>query len=361
MSTNSPIRVAVLGYGLAGAVFHAPLIAAVPEMQVTGIVTTNAERQRQATTDFPNAKIYSTADALWADAANFDLAVVATPNLLHTEQAVAAMEHGLTVVIDKPMVVTTADLATLKDASSRTGQRYTPFQSRRWDGDFLTLRRIIFTDTLGPIVRLESRMDRYRPVPKPDAWRELTTTAMGGGLLFDLGSHLIDQATQLFGTPETVYAELPHRRPGSLVDDDSFVALHFASGVDAHLYMSQVARIAGPRYVARGLHGTYEKFGVDPQEDALRKGERPGMPNWGHEPQSAWGRIVTEQNDLLFHGHVETLPGAYEQYYQHVADAIRTGDALPVDPDDAALTMRIIIAAQHSASEHGLVSLAAIH
>jgi predicted dehydrogenase len=175
--------------------------------------------------------------------------------------------------------------------------------------------------------------------------------------LYDLGSHLIDQALVLFGWPKCVYAEVEKRRPGAQVDDDTFVALHFASGVQAHLWMSAVTRIPGPRMRISGLRGTYEKWGLDPQEDALRSGMRPGDPGWGLEARERWGRLSTDVSGIPIDGVVEMLPGAFERYYALLRDALITGGPPPVNPADAVATLHIIEAAQQSAHEGRIVEL----
>ena len=354
-----PLRVAIIGYGLAGAVFHAPLVAATGGMTVAGIVTSNPERQQRAARDFPSAIILPSAEHLWHDPSRFDLVVVASPNRTHVPLGIAAMQAGLPVVIDKPMAATAADAERLIATSKATGRLLTAFQNRRWDGDFLTVRQLLATEPelLGSIIRFESWFMRYRPVPRPGAWRELPDPEEAGGLLYDLGSHLIDQALVLFGQPLRVYAEVEKRRPGVLVDDDTFVALQFADGVRAHLWMSVLARIPGPRMRVSGLHGTYEKWGLDPQESALQSGMRPGDAGWGMEPQERWGRLSTDIGKLHFDGPVETLPGAYETFYSLLRDALLHGGEPPVDPAGVVATLRVIEAAQRSAQNGAVVEL----
>jgi len=358
-TNEATIRTAIIGYGLAGAVFHAPLVAATAGMQVSAIVTSNAERARMAREHYANVKIYAHVDELWQDAAHYDLVVVATSNNMHVPLGIAAMRAGLPVVIDKPMAATFADAERLIAVSKETGKLLTVFQNRRWDNDFLTVRKLLDADLLGPITRYESRFERYRAQPRTGIWRESADPADAGGQLYDLGSHLIDQALFLFGQPEQVYAEVARRRPKAQVDDDAFVALQFHTGIKAHLWMSQVARIAGARMRVSGLRGTYEKWGLDPQEDMLRTGGRPGKPGWGVEPREQWGRLSTDIGESGIHidGPIETVPGAYEQYYAQVRHALLAGGPPPVDPASAALTIRIIEAAQRSASEKIIVKL----
>ncbi|GCE19821.1 Gfo/Idh/MocA family oxidoreductase [Dictyobacter kobayashii] len=329
-------------------------------MKVAAIVTSNKERQQSAHTRYPDANIIEHVSELWQNAASYDLAVVATSNNMHVPLGIAAMRAGLPVVVDKPMAATVADAQQLLDASRETGQPLTVFQNRRWDNDFLTVQKLLSANLLGPLTRFESRFERYRPTPRQGAWRESADPQAAGGQLYDLGSHLIDQALHLFGKPSSVYAEMFLRRPGAQVDDDSFVALQFPSGITAHLWMSQVARISGQRMRVSGLNGTYEKWGLDPQEDALRAGKQPGDPDWGREPRDLWGHLSTDlgENSVHFDGPIETVPGAYEQYYAQVRDALTKGAPMPVDPSSVLEVIRVIETAQTSAREHCTIPIA---
>ncbi|HET8843305.1 MAG TPA: Gfo/Idh/MocA family oxidoreductase [Ktedonobacteraceae bacterium] len=359
LSSDKSLRVAIIGYGLAGAVFHAPLIASTGGMHVAAIVTSDPERRMQALRDFPKVKLYAAVEELWRDASRYDLVVVATPNRLHVPLGVAALHAGLPVVIDKPMAASVAEARKLLEVSKETGRLLTVFQNRRWDNDFRTVRSLLDADLdlLGVVTRFESRFERYRPTPKHGAWRERAAPGEAGGLLYDLGSHLIDQALLLFGKPSRVYAEVDKRRAGVQVDDDTFVALHFASGVRAHLWMSSVARISGPRMRISGLRGTYEKWGLDPQEQALRDGMRPGHLEWGREPRDKWGHLSTDISGIHIDGPIEMLPGAYEQFYTFLRVALILGGPPPVDPYEAIEVLRIIEAAQESARLGKIVNL----
>ena len=210
----------------------------------------------------------------------YDLVVIATPNRLHVPLGIAALEAGLPVVIDKPMAPSVAEAQKLIEASQRTGKLLTVFQNRRWDSDFRTVRSLLDADLdlLGTVTRFESRFERYRPTPRHDAWRELGGSDEAGGLLYDLGSHLIDQALILFGTPTKVYAEIERRRAGVQVDDDTFVALQFASGVRAHLWMSSVARIPGPRMRISGLRAPTKNGGWTPRRARCGTACGPAIP-----------------------------------------------------------------------------------
>lgn len=346
---SDPVRVGVIGYGLAGAVFHAPLVATTPGMIVAAIVTGNPDRQAQAQRDHPEAAIYATVDDVWANRESLDLIVVAAPNRAHVALALAALDAGLPVVVDKPFAPSSAEAQRVIEAAERAGRPLTVFQNRRWDNDFLTIQRLIVADLLGPLSRLESRFERFRPAPKAGAWRELDAPEEAGGLLFDLGAHLIDQALVLFGRPVSVYAEMLTRRPGALVDDDTFVALRFANDAMAHLWMSASVRHPGPRFRVVGLRGMYVKDDLDPQEEALRTGMRPGMEGWGLERPERRGKLWTQVGEVALASRVESAPGRYEAFYAAIRDAIREGAPVPVNPRDALLALRVIEAAKESA------------
>jgi predicted dehydrogenase len=359
----SSVRVAVIGYGLAGSVFHAPLVSVTPTMTLAAIVTASAERQAQARRAYPHAQILKSVDELWSNATSYDLVVVAAPNRAHVTLGIAALQAGLPVVIDKPLAASVADAERLLAVSKQTGLMLSVFQNRRWDNDFLTVQKIVSAGLLGKVTRFESRYERYRLAPRPHAWREMAASEEAGGLLYDLGSHLIDQAYVLFGKPTHVYAEMDLRRPQAVVDDDTFVALHFEHGVRAHFWMSLVSRLPAQRVRVNGLLGTYEKWGLDPQEDALRMGMRPGDAGWGQEPREHWGRLSIESGGssdssrVHIDGQVETVPGAYQNYYALLAEALLHGGQAPVDPLGVIDVLRVIEAAQKSAREGSVVEL----
>ena len=353
-AVEPPLRVGLIGYGLAGATFHAPLIRVRPDLQLSSIVTKDLERRARAHHDHPDAQLLSTPKELWARAADHDLIIVATPNSSHAPLAEAAIDAGLNVVVDKPLAVTSAQGRSLVEHAVARGVLLTVFQNRRWDGDFRTVRNLLDDGELGAVIRFESRFERWRPAVRAGAWREQAAPEEGGGLLYDLGSHLIDQANVLFGQPRLVYAELEQHRQGAQVDDDTFVALTYKGGVRAHLWMSAVAAAPGPRFRVLGLSGMYEKHGLDPQEEALRQGISPDRSNWGTEPPDRWGTL----SDGEISRPIETVPGAYPEFYAHVARALREGKPPPVDPIDAVRTLEVIEAARRSATLGTTVPLA---
>jgi predicted dehydrogenase len=354
---QTAFRVAIVGYGHAGSVFHAPLIAATPGLRVAAIVTSSPHRALLAQSAYPEARILASADIIWRNARDYDLAVVATPNRTHVDIGLAAIGAGLPVVVDKPVAATVADARRLADAAQHANRLVSVFHNARWTIPFLTARRVMASGVLGPIASLEARLERFRPSPVPGAWRERGDPPEAGGLLYDLGSHLIDQALELFGLPTHVYAELGRRRPGSQVDDDTFVSLSFAGGARAHLWMSYVARLPGPALRLVGLRGTYVKVEADPQEAALRSGIGPDDAGWGVETPDRWGRLSTDVDGLQADGALESARGGYDQFYRQLVRALRDGGPPPVDIEDAVAGLRVIEAAQRSASLRTVVSL----
>ncbi|MGC0377077.1 Gfo/Idh/MocA family oxidoreductase [Streptomyces sp. SAI-229] len=354
--TGTPLRVGLVGYGLAGSVFHAPLIAATEGLALDTVVTSNPERQRQARDEFPDVRLAATPDELFARAGELDLIVVASPNRTHVPLATAALKAGLPVVVDKPLSGTAAEARGLADLAEERGLLLSVFQNRRWDNDFLTLRGLIDDGELGDVYRFESRFERWRPQLK-GGWRESGDPAEIGGLLYDLGSHVVDQALVLFGPVTTVHAEADVRREGARTDDDTFIALTHANGVRSHLYVSATTAQLGPRFRVLGSKAGYVKHGLDPQEAALRDGLRPG-PGWGLEPEELWGRIGAGESPVTGGGSpVPTLPGDYPAYYAAVAKALIEGAPNPVTAREAAAALDVLEAARRSALEKVTVTL----
>jgi scyllo-inositol 2-dehydrogenase (NADP+) len=356
MSTSAPgpFSVGLVGFGLAGSAFHAPLIATTPGLRLDAVVTTDPERRAQLHREYPDARALDSADQLFAERDAFDLVVIASPNRTHVPLARAALTAGLATVVDKPLAATAAEARELCELADATGTLLTVFQNRRWDGDFLTLRNLIAEGALGRVHRFESRFERFRPHPKT-GWRELADPAEVGGTLYDLGSHLIDQALTLFGPAESVYAEVDTRRAEALVDDDSFVALTHVSGVCSHLWTSALTPLAGPRLRVLGDAGGYVKYGMDPQEADLRDRRRPddGRP-WGREDPEASGTLGTDESSTT----ILTEPGDYPAFYAGVAAALADPEVgPPVDPRDAVATLTVLEAAKQSATAKSVVSV----
>jgi predicted dehydrogenase len=355
--TTAPLRVALVGYGLAGSVFHAPMIAAAEGLTLDTVVTSNPERAAQARAEHPDVRVAASADELWPRSGELDLLVVASPNRTHVPLATEALRRGLHVVVDKPIAGTAAEARELARLAEERGLLLSVFQNRRWDGDFLTLRKLIDDGALGEVQRFESRFERWRPQPK-GGWRESADPAELGGLLYDLGSHIVDQALHLFGPAESVYAEVDTRRPGARIDDDVFIAVTHAGGVRSHLYASATTAQLGPRFRVLGSKAGYVKYGLDPQENALREGLRPASEGerWGHEPKEMWGALGAGESPLTGGGEpVPTLPGDYPSYYRAVAAAVSGGGPNPVTALEAADALAVLEAAARSARDGGTV------
>ena len=347
------VKVGIIGYGIGGRVFHAPLIAATSGLRLTAIVTANTDRALQARAEHPGAAVLDHPDRLYDLTEPLDLVVVTTPNRTHVPLARQAIAARIPVVVDKPFAPTARQGAELIEDAKTSGVMLTVFQNRRWDSDFLTLRRVLESGRLGNVFRFESRFDRWRPEVS-DNWRDFGDPEEAGGLLYDLGDHIIDQALQLFGPAVDVYAELDRRRPGAVVDDDVFVAITHADGTRSHLWASALAGSLNPRFRVLGDAGTFTKYGLDPQEPQVLAGVRPGDPDWGVESPS--NAAVIDAGT----GKPDTVPtetGRYEQFYAHVRDAVRETGAVPVDPQDSVDGLKVIEAARRSATERRVVTV----
>ncbi|HOB56534.1 MAG TPA: Gfo/Idh/MocA family oxidoreductase [Rhodoglobus sp.] len=339
-TTTTPIRTGIIGFGLAGRVFHAPFIATNPAFRLDLISTANPDRAAEAAAQHPGAEIVATPDELLARAGDLDLVILASPAHTHLEQGLAALEAGAAVVIDKPFVPTVSDAKKLIAAAEDADRVLTVFQNRRWDGDFLTVKRLIAEGALGTVHRFESTFERWSG-PNRDRWQDTTTIEQGAGITYDLGSHLVDQALQLFGPAVVEQAELQIVRDGAVSDDDAFISLLHSSGVRSHLTMSRAAAQSGPRFRVLGSESGYTVYGLDGQEPALKLQKWPGSDGYGVTPESEWGLLGIDGSEAGLTP-VPTEPGDYPAFYAGVAAAIRDGAPAPVDPRDALEVVRIL-------------------
>ncbi len=331
------IRTALIGFGTAGRVFHAPFLHGDPEYSLDVVVTGSPERVAEAGERYPQARIVPRPHDVFDLAGSLDLVVVGSPPATHVPLARRSIDAGLAVVVDKPLAVTASEGESLVEHADRRGVALTVFQNRRWDGDFLTLRSLVDKGHLGDVRRFESRFEWWKPV-EIKAWKAESTPSQGGGVLFDLGAHLIDQAIQLFGPVESVQAELSTHRSGGGAEDDAFVSILHRSGVRSHLSMNAMAAQVGPRFHLLGSRAAYTKWGLDPQEAALKAGALPTDPEFAREPESCWGRLGVDGSLRR----VPTLHGSYATFYRRLADALLRGGPLPVDPADAVAVVSII-------------------
>ncbi|MFB4285445.1 MULTISPECIES: Gfo/Idh/MocA family oxidoreductase [unclassified Nonomuraea] len=344
----SDIRVGLVGYGTAGAYFHAPLIHATPGLSLAAVVTRNPDRQAEVAGRYGAAAV-ADVQQLWE---RCDLVVVASPNRTHVATAAAALTQGLPVVVDKPLARTAEEGRELVRLAKERGLMLTVFHNRRWDGDFRTVRRLAGEGRLGEVLRFESRFERWRPVPK-GGWREAGGPEEVGGLLYDLGSHLVDQAVQLLGPVREVYCESNVRRQGVGADDDTFIALTHAGDARSHLWAGSMAARPGPRFRVLGSSAAFEKYGMDVQEERLRTGMTPDSPGFGDDEEERWGVLGTPDEREI----VRTEPGSYLDFYRGVAAALREGAAPPVDPESAVEVLAVLEAARLSATQRIVVHL----
>ena len=346
------LRVAIIGYGLGGSVFHGPLIDSTPGLAVAAVVTSNPERAASARATHPDADLVASVDELWGRASGHDLVVVTAANDAHVLLAERALESGLPVVVDKPLAPTAAEARRLIERAEEAGRMLTVFHNRRWDSDQLTLRRLLAAGELGDVFRVESRFERWVPEFGSKPWRDRNPATEGGGVLLDLGTHLVDQALALFGPVERVHAQVASLR-GAPADDDAFVALSHGSGVRSHITVSMMTGAAGPRLRVNGTRGGFVVEGLDGQEDALRAGARPGAGEWGVEPPERWGAVVRGDDRTR----VASEPGNWPAFYAAVVAALRDGAPPPVDPRDAVAVLEVLEAARRSSETGTAVSL----
>lgn len=330
------VRTAVIGFGLAGRVFHAPFVDHDEAYSLDFVVTGNEERAREARESYPGVTVLPDMAALVARSSDVDLVVVGTPPVTHAEIAGAALDAGLHVVVDKPFATTSEQGRALIERARRAGRVLTVYQNRRWDGDFLTLRELVESGELGAVHSFESRFEWWRP-EGGRGWKASASVAEGGGILFDLGTHLIDQAVQLFGPVEDLWADVTTRGSDN-ADDDSVVVLRHAGGTRSRLIMSGFAALPAPRFHVLGSRGAFTIWGLDPQESALRGGAKPGDAGLGVRGQEQWATVGTRVESRR----VEPRRGDYGGFYTRLAEAINgTGEA-PVDPNDAVAVLELV-------------------
>ncbi|WP_263378344.1 Gfo/Idh/MocA family oxidoreductase [Granulicella paludicola] len=366
--SRPPIRTAVLGYGLAGRVFHCPFVAAVPGLELSAIALRSPESAAKTAEAvrslYPTTRILSSIDEA-IQSPEIDLIVVGTPNDSHVQYAEAALKAGKHVVVDKPLAPTSGEANHLIDLAARLGLVLAPFHNRRFDGDFQTVRKLIHAETLGRVVTVSSHMDRFRPIQRPNTWKEAGGPA--SGLLFDLGPHLLDQALALFGTPTHVTASIRSDRDQTEIDDVFDIALDFTVAGRALRYECHATMLAAepsPRFLVHGTKGSYTKFGIDPQEPALIAGSRlplltesdvEGETSWIKEPESQWGVLTTatQVNEpvKLERSDYPTVPGDYRHFYVSVRNAIRGDSALAIPASAGYRSIRLIELAIQASSE----------
>lgn len=339
----SKVNVGLLGFGLAGSVFHAPLIQSCDAMELKAIGSRSFSDKC-----VPHGVKAAGFDEVIQDP-SIDLIVVATPNTSHFPQAFAALQAGKHVVLDKPMTIRASEAEALINLAQAKGLVLSLFQNRRWDGGFRTARKLLGEGGLGTLSFAEFHYDRHNPNVK-DRWRE--EPIPGAGVLYDLGPHLIDQAYCLFGMPNSVFADVVVQRPGAVVDDYFHLVLDYGR-LRVVLHASNLVSNFGPRIALYGDKASFQQFGLDGQEDDLKNGLRPGDPNWGIT-KGVYGQLLAHDGAAT---KIDVLKGAYEMYYAGIADAISNGTPPPVLPSDARDTMSILEAAVRSGREKRVVAM----
>jgi len=330
------LRVGLIGYGYAGKTFHAPLIAAVPALELAAVASSDASKVHA---DWPGVTVLATPAELIARD-DLDLVVIATPNDTHHPLARDALLAGRHVVVDKPFTVALDDARELVALARQRRRVLSVFHNRRWDGDFLTLRKLLADGALGRVVEMTSRHDRYRPEVR-QRWRE--GAGPGAGLWFDLGPHLVDQALQLFGRPRAIALARDRTRDGALADDWFHASLRY-DRLHVQLHAGMLVAASAPRLALHGTLASFVKEGLDAQEDALKAGVRPTwppQPDWGVDPGRAW-RVTRASDGSAVTEPVAMMPGAHQAYFAGVAAAIRNEGPNPVPPDEALDVMELI-------------------
>jgi len=351
------VGVGVIGYGLGGRVFHAPFVSAVPGLRLISIMQRKGDEAAKA---YPGVKIERTLEAVLGDQ-TIEVVVVSTPNETHFAMAKRVLEAGKHVVIDKPFAATSEEALELGKMAKSKGLLAIPFHNRRWDGDFLTVRKLIKEGAVGRLVTFESHFDRFRPTPRENTWKESENPA--NGMLFDLGPHLVDQVLSLFGAPEAITASVRADRDETAIEDAFDITLHYpgknGKGLLVHCRTSYLACINAPRFLLHGTHGSFIKYGLDPQEPALVNGAKvpvQGSPAvWLLEKESAWGKLavapVPSDPAMLVEKQIQTQPGDYRGFYANVRDAVLGDAPLAVSPEDGYRVIKLLEMARKSSNE----------
>ena len=330
-----PIKTGIASYGMSGLVFHCPILHVHPGFEINKIVERSYKGSKGR---YPNVSVVRSFEELLQDD-TLELIIVNTPDATHFEYCEMALESNKNVVVEKPFTMKVSEAEALISLAKEKGKLLSVFQNRRWDGDYLTVKKVISNKLLGRLVSFESHFDRYRNFIQPGTWKEEPNA--GAEIVYNLGAHMIDQAYELFGMPISVSADIGIQRTDGKVDDFYNIVMRYEH-IHASLKSSYMVREEGPRYIVHGTEGSFLKWGIDPQEDALKEGRYPDERNWGMEPRKLWGKLNTSLNGLHFTGRIETIPGNYSSYYDNIHDVIRDGKELIVKPEQSLDLMRII-------------------
>lgn len=350
----STFNIALIGYGLGGRIFHAPFIDTVDGFTISKIATSNPTNIALAQQQFPTATIIQDYQEALNDE-NIDIIVLAIPNSFHFQYAARALEAGKHVVVEKPFTINSEEAELLIRLAQQKGLLLTVHHNRRWDSDYLTIRKVIADGLLGDLMEYEAHFDRFRNYIKPNAWKEKPEE--GSGILYDLGSHLIDQALQLFGIPQGIFADLRSQRANSTVVDNFELILYYEQ-VKVSLKAGMLVRQDLPRYILLGREGTFVKHGKDPQEEALINGRLPkNHSNWGMEPKPHWGTIDTTIGTSHLQGTIESVQGNYGIFYHNLHETLLGHNELLVKPEEAWAVIKVIEKAIESNREKRVVGM----
>ncbi|MCC5941894.1 MAG: Gfo/Idh/MocA family oxidoreductase [Balneolaceae bacterium] len=337
---NRPIQTAIIGYGKSAKIFHTPLLKASDKYEVTSVLQRTRDDAKK---DFREVKIIRDLKDLLKDD-TLELIIITTPNHFHFDQAFEALSADKHVIVEKPFTVSSDEAEKLIRLAESKNRVLTVFQNRRWDGDFQTIKKLIHEKAVGDIVEFESSFNRFRNYLRDDAWKEKDLP--GSGILYDLAPHLIDQTIMLFGMPDRVFADIRSQRGGEA--DDCFEINFYYPGIKAKLRAGMLVPEETPRFVLRGKRGSFVKFGLDVQEEALANGENPLNDSWGTEPEKNWGTLYKEEGGEIISKKIETVPGNYAAFYDEVATSIRKKQPPPVLPDTAKKVIKLIELAKKS-------------
>ncbi|MGE6205241.1 oxidoreductase [Guptibacillus hwajinpoensis] len=337
------VKVGLVGFGFSGATFHAPVIESVQGLTITKVVSSNPEKVIK---QFPEMEVVASTDELLNDRA-IELVIITTPNEFHFPMAKQALEAGKHVVLEKPFTVSVEEGERLIEIAEKYGSLLSVYHNRRYDNDFLTIQKLIKEEELGTVISYEAHYDRYS-AEVHDRWRE--QDKKGSGILFDLGSHLIDQALILFGEPEAVYADVMTQREAGITDDYFHLVLHYGKR-RVILHAGSLVKKHGPRYQVHGIKGSFVKWGIDPQEEALKKGRLPGDERWGEDESDQYGVLTKDDHDRV----IPTIPGSYQTYYIELHRAICEQSTAPVTAREALKVIKVIELSLKSSEEKRLV------
>ncbi len=345
---STPIEVGIAAFGMSGSVFHAPLLSTHPDFYLSTIV----ERHREdSLAKYPKCHILRSFEEM-IQRNSIDMVVVNTPDRTHFDYVKMALEAGKHVVVEKPFTITAQEAEKLTALAKTTGKMLSVFQNRRWDNDFLTVRRILDQKLLGRLVSYEVNYDRFRPEITPNTWKENATDSEG--LLYGLGSHLIDQAMLLFGDPSWVFADLRVLRSGGEVDDSIEIHLGY-DNLKVILRSSYLVASPGPHFALHGTAGSFIKYGMDPQEEALKEGGLPNEEGWGVEDDNLGGTLLTRIDGLQIAGRITSVPGNYLGFYDNISSVLQQKGTLAVTADQVTRVMQVIEACQTSSRDRCIV------